>query len=367
MSADFTHVAIIGVGVIGGSLGLSLKRKHPEMRILGVSRPQTLDEALELGAIDRGFTREEMGEAAAQSDLVFVCAPISNILELLPALSEAVRPKTLVSDVGSTKRLIVETAAGYFRGDKYFVGGHPMAGNEGRGVSWADPLLFENAVYVLTPASGVPGDITNRFGQLLESIGAKVLLLDPATHDRIAAAVSHLPQILAVTLMNYVASLQKDSATCLRLAAGGFRDMTRIASSPFDMWRDVFSTNREEIGTRIDGFIDALKTMKSGLVSEEMEEIFRLSAAGRLSIPRDTKGFMRPNFDMTVQVEDKPGVIAAISTVLAGESINIKDIEVLKVREGDSGMIRLAFESEAERLRAKELLSRTGYHGQIKK
>ncbi len=367
MTTECKRIAIIGVGVIGGSLGLSLKRKHPAIRILGVSRQQSLDEALETGVIDQGFVREKMMDAVAQADLVFVCAPISNILELLPPISEAIRPGTLVSDVGSTKRVIVETASKYFVGNKYFVGGHPMAGNEGRGVSWADPLLFENAVYVLTPASTVPAEKTNQFGQLLESIGAKVLILDPALHDRVAAAVSHLPQILAVTLMNLVASFQKDSNAYLKLAAGGFRDMTRIASSPYDMWRDIFATNREEIETLIDGFIDALNGMKSRLTAEEMAEIFRQSATSRLSIPRDTKGFMRPNFDMTVQVEDKPGEIARISNVLADESINIKDIEVLKVREGDSGSIRLSFESEAERLRGKELLARAGYQCQIKK
>ena len=241
-----------------------------------------------------------------------------------------------------------------------------MAGNEGHGVSWADPLLFENAVYVLTPVSGTPTNLTDRFGNFLESTGAKVLCIEPHLHDRIAAAVSHLPQILAVTLMNFVTSFDAETEPYLRLAAGGFRDMTRIASSPFDMWRDIFATNNHEIISLIDLFIGALQETKQKLSSENMADSFAQSAASRLSIPHDTKGFLRPNFDLTVQVEDKPGVIASIANALMDESINIKDIEVLKIREGDSGMIRLAFESDAKRNRARELLSTTGYTSMIR-
>ncbi len=356
-------IAIIGVGIIGGSLGLSLKRKIPGIKIFGVSRKQTLDKALALGAIDKGFERSQMEECLSKSNLVFICAPISIIIEMLPKIAEAIRPGTLVTDVGSTKLAIVEKAAHYFNKNKYFLGGHPMAGNEGRGVEWADALLFENAVYVLTPSQKIPDSITNDFVHLIEQIGAKVLFLDPSVHDEVAAAVSHLPQLLAVTLVNVIAQSQheKDNSLFLNLAAGGFRDMTRIASSPYDIWKDIFQTNQNNILLYIDLFIENLREMKKRLVQESLSEPFQHAAHHRLSIPCDTKGFLRPHFDLSVGVEDKPGTIAIISTALAQNKINIKDIEVLKIREGEAGTLRLSFETEETRQQAQEILKQMGF------
>ncbi|MBN2029898.1 prephenate dehydrogenase [bacterium] len=359
----FKNIAIIGVGIIGGSLGLSLKRKEPGIRILGISRKQTLDKALALGAIDQGFERSELETCLPKADLVFICTPISIIIEMLPKIAYAIRPGTLVTDVGSTKFEIVKRAKDCFKKDKYFLGGHPMAGNEGRGVEWADALLFENATYVLTPSQRIPNEIMQYFVNLIERIGAKTITLDPQLHDQVAAAVSHLPQLLAVSLMNVITQFQnkKASSLFLKLAAGGFRDMTRIASSPYEIWRDIFQTNQQNVSHYIDTFIENLKEMKKKLVQENLSETFENAARNRLSIPHDTKGFLRPHFDLSVWVEDKPGVIAAISTTLAEKGINIKDIEVLKIREGDSGTIRLSLETEADRQTAQELLKQIGF------
>lgn len=359
----FKNIAIIGVGVIGGSLGLSFKRKIPGIRILGVSRKQTLDKALALGAIDQGFERQALESCLPKADLVFICAPISIIIEMLPKVAHAIRPGTLVTDVGSTKFEIIEKAKTCFKKDKYFIGGHPMAGNEGRSVEWADTLLFENATYVLTPSHKIPDALINHFINLIERIGAKTIMLDPQIHDQVAAAVSHLPQLLAVTLMNVIAQSgsQEESALFLKLAAGGFRDMTRIASSPYEIWKDIFQTNQENISSYIDTFIEHLRKMKNKLIQENLSEAFENAARNRLSIPHDTKGFLRPHFDLSVWVEDKPGEIAAISTKLAENRINIKDIEVLKIREGDSGTIRLSLETEADRQKAQKLLKEIGF------
>ncbi|MCJ7812373.1 prephenate dehydrogenase/arogenate dehydrogenase family protein [bacterium] len=313
--------------------------------------------------MDKGFERSQLEECLSISDLVFICTPISIIIEMLPRIAHAVRPGTLVTDVGSTKFKIVKEAKHYFIKNKYFLGGHPMAGNEGRGVEWADALLFENAVYVLTPSQKIPDSITNDFVNLIEQIGAKVLFLSPSIHDKVAAAVSHLPQLLAVTLVNVIAQSQhgKDNSLFLKLAAGGFRDMTRIASSPYDIWEDIIQTNQKNILQYIDLFIENLKTIKKKLAQESLSEVFQNAAHHRLSIPRDTKGFLRPHFDLSVGVEDKPGTIAVISTALARNKINIKDIEVLKIREGEAGTLRLSFETEETRQRAQEILKQTGF------
>lgn len=363
---SFNTVAIVGVGVIGGSLGLAIKRKLPGTRIIGISRESTLNEARQIGAIDEGFTRDQMQTALQEADLVFLCAPIQVIIRMLPDISKWVQPGALVTDVGSTKQLIVKTASEYFTGDSCYLGGHPMAGNEGRGVGWADPLLFENAVYVLTPTNRTPKTMIQRFSHLAELVGAKVLVLDPITHDKIAAAISHLPQLVAVTLMNLVAAHQKENPFYLQLAAGGFRDMTRIASSPFVIWEDIIATNQNEIVSCIDAFIHAMENTRSALINHTLAEAFESSATNRLSIPRDTKGFLRSHYDLSVEVEDKPGVFASIANALAEAKINIKDIEVLKIREGDSGTFRLSFESDDDRKLAQSILIKIGFTSRIR-
>lgn len=366
MSDSIKHITIIGVGVIGGSLGLALKRKNPELIITGISSPATLEKAFELKAIDIGHPREDIKKGLPEADLIFICTPISLILDAIPFIANHVKPGAIVTDVGSTKKIIVDKAESCFPNDRFFIGGHPMAGNEGKGISWADHLLFENAVYVLTPTQITPQDKVRKLGNLLETTGAKVLVLPPDLHDEVAASVSHLPQIMAIALMNLVSRRQNESSAYLKLAAGGFRDMTRIASSPYEMWRDIFQTNADNLLQLIDELIRELQSLKGCLNQDEMASIFQNAAKARLSIPRDTKGFLRPNYDLSVVVEDKPGVIASIATSLIVEHINIKDIEVLKVREGDSGTIRLSFESEKKRTRAKALLEKTGFEAHLK-
>ena len=352
---DFKNIAIIGVGLIGGSLGLSIKRKFKHVHVMGVSSPATLKEALESGVIDQGFTYDQMVDSLKTADLVILCTPISHILQILPEVIKNAKSGALITDAGSTKQQIVAIADAHARKDVYFLGGHPMAGNEGRGVQWADPLLFENAVYVLTPSQSIPDKLFKSMVLLIETIGAKALTLPPDLHDQVAAAISHLPQIVAVALMNVLIEKQESSSLFLRLAAGGFRDMTRIASSPFHVWKDIIHTNQDNIRNAIENLIDELTSIQKILIDPALEEKFTQSAQYRLSIPRDTKGFLHPNFDISINVEDKPGVIAKIANLLAAENINIKDIEVLKVREGDSGTIRLSLESEEARTQAQSL------------
>jgi prephenate dehydrogenase len=357
----FRNISIVGVGLIGGSLGLAFKRKIPQLSVTGIDHPKVLEEALAVGAVDRCVPSSEIKSALASADLVFLCTPIREILRLLPEIAEHVKPGAVVTDVGSTKKRIVETADRVFATGRYFIGGHPMTGSEGRGVKWADALLFENAVYVFTPSKPLPPDVMQNIGSTIERIGAKILFLSPSMHDRIAAAVSHLPQVLAVTLMNLVAEHQEDSPHFLNLAAGGFRDMTRIASSSYDIWEPILQTNQEEILVFIDEFIENLKRMKKHITENDLKKQFENAAKHRLSIPKDTKGFLRPHYDLIVRVEDKPGMIASIAQTLAERNINIKDIEIMKVREGDAGTMRLSFETPETRIEAKGLLEAIGF------
>lgn len=363
----FHSIVIVGVGLIGGSLGLAIRRKHPDARIIGISSPAALQNALEMGVITGGCGYGEMEQAVRDADLVFLCTPIHRIQGLLTLLAPLLREGTLVTDVGSTKRAITRHAVEVLPAGVHFVGGHPMAGSESRGVSAADPFLFQNAIYVLSPADGVPEEAVNALSGLLGETGARVIIMEADLHDRIAAAVSHLPQLLAVALVEMAGRLNADNAPYLRLAAGGFRDMTRIASSPFGMWDDIFRTNDDAVREVVDLYIEQLIKIRDRIGNQALGEDFEIANITRSTIPKDTKGFLKTLFDVLVVVEDKSGVIAQISTELALNDINIKDIEVLKVREGEGGTLRLAFEREQEAVDAIALLGRIGYTARLRR
>ncbi len=358
--AEFRNITIVGVGLIGGSLGLAFKRLDRDLRIAGVGQPATLKRAKELGAIDWGFPYESLDLGVKSADMVFFCTPIFRILELLGEVGQYAKPGTLITDVGSTKAEIAAAAERLLPKGLFFIGGHPMAGSEKRGVDAADPLLFQNVIYVLTPGKDVPLKLCDDFASLLEGIGARVVVTGPHTHDMVAAAVSHLPQMIAVALVKMVGELDQENPLFLRLAAGGFRDLTRIASSSYKVWRDICQTNSLQITEMIDRFIAELQRLRDKVSTEQLEEDFDFANLTRGSIPKDSKGFLHPLYEILVVVEDKPGVIAEISTTLAQGEINIKDIEVLKVREGEAGTLRLAFESEEAAEQAIALLQQKG-------
>ncbi len=242
-----------------------------------------------------------------------------------------------------------------------------MAGSEKGGVTNADAFLFENATYVLCPPEGLTAEaLTHLYGDfvaLIEATGARLLVLEAQRHDRIAATVSHLPQLLATTLMNYAAGHNAEDDAFLRLAAGGFRDMTRIASSPFAMWQHILLANEGPILDALAGFAMSLQKMRNRIIEEDLKTLDKaFSEARRVrdTIPKDTKGFLHPLADIYVYAEDRPGVLAHITGTLYEAEINIKDIELLKIREGTGGAFRLSFSDEALANAAIEVLEGAG-------
>ncbi|MEE2657782.1 MAG: prephenate dehydrogenase [Candidatus Latescibacterota bacterium] len=359
----FQHVVIIGVGLIGGSMGLALRRAGYSGRIVGVSREKTVATAVELGAIESGYTYEQIEEALPGADLVVMCTPIQHILDYLPRVLETVDPGTLVTDVGSTKRRIVETAADVGRDDAFFIGGHPMAGSEKSGVNAADPFLFQNAIHILVPDDKAPQEHHQALRELLRGIGARVMELSADEHDTVVAAISHLPQLMATSLVEMVGRMDEQAGDghFLSLAAGGFRDLTRIASSSFPMWRDICATNSDRIEAMIAQFVATLRVVGGNVGSEVLEQDFDFANRVRDTIPRDAKGFIHKLSEILVVAEDRPGVIAEIAGALAALEVNINDIEVMKVREGEGGTLRLGFDHEEAAERALAILNDLGH------
>ena len=349
-------IAIIGLGVIGGSLGLAIKQNNPRVTVVGFDSPTVLRRARKRRAIN--ISAPSLRSAVSDAEIVFLCTPVDTILKLLPNVSRFISSTTLVTDVGSVKGVVQSCAKKYFASHGVFIGGHPMAGSEGSGIEYADGLLFQNAVYVLCPPLG-SGKKIQPLAALLKSIGARVLTMDAREHDRVAAAISHLPQLIAVSLMDNAARKNKRNPAFLQLAAGGFRDMTRIASSPFHVWKDILSNNRDETMRALREFEKLLGQFRKGLRQGSLSDVGRKFLRAKLfrdSIPKNTKGFIHSLHDLFIWVDDKPGMLATMTATLFRSGININDIELLKVREGQGGTFRLSFESaESARLAAKSL------------
>ncbi len=356
-------ITIYSVGLLGGSFGLALKATGFKGRIIGLSSSRAVQTALEIGAIDEGYGYDNLGEVVQRTDLLVICSPILVIQECLKKLSAMNCPQGLiVTDVGSTKKEITELAASILPSHVRFIGGHPMAGSEKSGPSAGDPYLFQNAIYVITPRGQQPDELEQGFAQFVDHyLGSRHVFLAPDKHDCIAATVSHVPHLLAVALVNVARKTEECYPGTLSLAAGGFRDLTRIASSPYRMWHDILFTNKDVVDQVLDRCIQELNRMKEQLKTDSLKDVFDSASQTRASIPSRNKGFISALHEVLVMTRDQPGIIASIANTIAQKDINIKDIEVLKVREGEGGTIRLGFESAETARRAAELLRDSGF------
>ncbi len=275
MDSIFHRISIIGLGLMGGSWGLALKRKGFQGVCIGTDRPEVLKQALAAGAIDEA--REDVADAVSDADLVILATAVGGILDLLPRLSRAVSPRALVTDVGSTKRLICRRAQEAFGKEPLFLGGHPFAGKERSGFENADGSLFENASYALTALS--PDDLSDErvraFFDLVKDAGARPFVTDPVAHDRAVAYLSHLPQLVSSSLASLVTEQSAEQFLPLELAGSGFRDMTRLAESPYTLWRDICLTNIENIQSALESLIQKLESMKLHLSDRQLEREFK--------------------------------------------------------------------------------------------
>ena len=343
-SSMIERVAVVGVGLIGGSLASAWKERRPDLTLVGWDRPDVLAAALERCIIDEAAA--DLKQTVAGADVLVLATPMATINTLMAEVSAWLASDTIVTDVGSVKIPIMQAARQHLRPDQVFIGGHPMAGAEQGGLANADAFLFENATYVLCPGPHASTPSFRALTELVEATGARVLPMDAARHDRVAACISHVPQLLSIALMGLAAERSQTDPAVLQLAAGGFRDMTRIASSPYALWEPVLRANKRDVNAVLSELITNLAAMREMLEHETTEllaPLFEQARIVRETIPKDFKGFVDPLADVYVYAEDRPGVLAHIAVTLFKDNISIKDIELLKVREGTGGAFRLSF------------------------
>lgn len=357
--APIQTVALVGTGLIGGSLGLALRARVSAVRVVAVDVAGVAEAAVAAGAAHEADT---LVGAVARADVVVVAAPPAVSLALVAEIAPHLRPDALLTDVGSVKAPFLDAARRAGIDPARVVGGHPMAGREVAGLAGADARLFENAAWVLCPGDGEAArPAVAALGALVSAVGARVVVMDAAQHDRTAAAVSHVPQLAAVALVHAALGPDPDAR---RLAGGGFRDVTRIASSPWPMWQGILSANHGPALAALDAFAASLADVRAALAARDWSALDAAFAdAGRLrsGIPVDARGFLHPLAELTVDAEDRPGFLARLTGALADARINVSDLELLKVREGVDGVFRVGFASEAERDRARGVLAAAGF------
>ena len=262
----FKHVTVVGVGLLGGSVGLAIKARNPKVLIAGVGRRKaSLDEALRVGAIDAAYL--DAAQTAGDSDLIVLATPVRAFARHLRSIMPVLRAGALVTDVGSTKADAVRTAERILGRGGPFVGSHPMAGSERKGVAFAGADLFEGATCILTPTAHTPPAMLNRAERLWKTLGMRTVRMSPAGHDRALARVSHLPHLLAGLLM------MMPKRADLTVAATGLRDTTRLAAGDPEMWRDILLTNRKQILAAIDNFGESLADLRDLLERSDPAEI----------------------------------------------------------------------------------------------
>nr|WP_279664275.1 prephenate dehydrogenase [Ectobacillus ponti] len=358
---------LVGTGLIGCSVALAIRQEH-DVHIIGHDvNEEHCGLAKSLGIIDENEVPLE--EAAQLADFILLAAPVQETEALLRRFAGCtLKEHVIITDVGSTKSQIMEAAAGLAEQGATFIGGHPMAGSHKTGAGSAKAHLFENAFYILTPA---PYTAPERVGQLqdwLKGTKARFLVMDAAQHDFLTGVVSHFPHLIAASLVRHMHGYSQQHELLTGLAAGGFRDITRIASSSPLMWRDIVSHNQGNLLELLDDWMEEMQEVRR-LVAEgspdELYGYFHGAKQFRDSLPIRTKGAIPSFYDLYVDVLDRAGVISHITTLLAKENISITNIRIIEAREDVFGVLRLSFQTEEDRLQAKRCLEQHSYETYI--
>lgn len=337
-------IAFIGLGLIGGSIARGIKREAPDTKIMAYMRTRSrLDKAKEDGIVD--VILDGIGKELSECDFIFLCTPVEYNADYLSKIQPFLKPGAIVTDVGSTKTDIHEAVIRLGM-ESWFVGGHPMAGSEKTGYENSTDHLLENAYYIITPTAQTTKAQTNRLVHIAEMIGSIPIVLDYHEHDFVTAAISHLPHIVASSLVNLVKDSDNQQGLMKRLAAGGFKDITRIASSSPEMWEQICMTNHKNLSLILERYIASLNLILGELNNKNgsyINQLFETSRDYRNSFSEKATGPIAPEYSFTVDMADEVGAISTLSVILAAKGISIRNIGINHNREHGEGTLRIAF------------------------
>jgi len=350
-------IAILGVGLIGGSIGLAARRRAGA-QVCGYDPDERVGEtALELGAID--MRAADVPSAVAGAQVAFVATPVGALPETVRLALQSAGPDCVVSDVGSTKRVVADSGA-----DERFIGGHPLAGAETAGVRHAREDLFDGATWYLTPARGTAGVLYERLHGLLRRLGAQPRAIDADVHDRLLACVSHLPHVLA-NLLAAQAESMIGGGEHGRLPAMGpsFRDWARVAGANSAIWTDIYISNRDAITQSIDDFSRRLADVRATLQAGDRDAVTAWNEAARASREAVLGGGLQGGavYELRASVPNRPGVIADIALALGRAGVNISDMALSPSEDNRQGVVSLWIGGDQEAARALELIAQLGF------
>lgn len=341
---DFQTIGFIGFGLIGGSIAKKMKKDHPDIQIYATARhEETIEAAYSEGLIENRNCLPL--KAFSNCDCIFLCAPVQQNIAYLRGLRDIIKEDCMITDVGSTKMEIHKEVIALGL-ENNFIGGHPMTGSEKTGIHNANEYLLENAYYIITPTAKTEQAIVYQFREFVLSLGSIPLILDYETHDYATASISHLPHMIAFSLVNLIKEIDDDKETMKTIAAGGFKDITRIASSSPVMWQNICISNRSQLLKLLDLYLAKLNELRNYIESSDspaMTDFFQSAKDYRDSF--FVPGVKSPTmiYEIYLDLVDEAGGIATIATILAFKGISIKNIGIINNREFEEGVLRIEF------------------------
>ena len=359
-----SKIGFIGLGHIGGSIAKTIHRKWPGIELIAYDTSEkTLKEAKETGLIKEGYA--SLNDAFGECQSIYLCAPVLNNTEYLKYMQRYVEmtPEMIITDVGSVKTGIHEKVIEYGL-EENFIGGHPMCGTEHTGFSHSTAYMLENAYYIITPTAKTKKQDLAEFRAFTDSLDAITMIMDYRQHDFTVGSISHLPHVISATLVNLVKQLDNEEETLRTVAAGGFKDITRISSSSPLMWENICQANKQQILELVDTYIASLRQSRDTIANGTPEEIygfFERAKDYRDTFATNVSGPIAQSFTIYCDLADEAGGIATIATILAASNISIKNIGITHNREHQDGALSIEFYTFAARTQAVELLRKYHY------
>ncbi|MBT2214261.1 prephenate dehydrogenase [Virgibacillus dakarensis] len=357
------RVLVIGLGLIGGSLAKVIAQSN-NCHIIGYDTDdKTIEFACMNGIIDEACT--SITDAVKQVDVVILGTPISETITIMQQIDAvSLDHPIIMTDVCSVKSSIMMAARQLTNDKIIFIGGHPMAGSHKKGIMAAKVHLFENAIYVLTPLVNSTNTHVQKLKNLLKATKSNFIILNPNEHDEMTGVISHFPHLIASSLVHQAKKWEHTHTFIPKLAAGGFRDITRIASSNPEMWQDIFYHNRNKMSKLLGEWITEMTELKLLLEQNETKQMvsyLQQAKEYRDGLGKEDKGAIPSFHDLYVDIPDQSGAIASVVQTLAAKSISIKNIEILEIRDSMTGVLRLSFPTETGRLDGCRILQKKGY------